>query len=107
MVVFNLSLVSSYLAAFVLSPCGAVSLGGMFLMESHFPPDLVRWVVIFCGSGMKVFSFPFGFSLSVMCGLLLEPCLLGGGCLVYVGKRWYNGCEGGCSCLSVDVGCRE
>ena len=49
MVVLNLSLVSSYLAAFVLSlgPCGAVSLGGMFLMESHFPPDLVRWVVIF------------------------------------------------------------
>ena len=48
-------LVSNYVAAFLLSlgPCGAVSLCGMCMMEFHFP--LGRWVVIFCGSGVKVF----------------------------------------------------
>ena len=65
------------MAAFMLSlgPCGALSLCGMCLMEFHFP--LVRWVVIFCGSGVKVFFFPFGFSVSVVCGVLLKPCLFG------------------------------
>ena len=44
----------------LLGPCGAVSLGGMVLMEFHL--SLVSlgglW---FCGSGVGVFFFPFGF----------------------------------------------